>query len=225
MSRQSMIGLKPICWLSSVWLALLAHPLPAQSHPHVFVDGGVDFVFDEKNLLSTLLITWLYDEFETLYILSSYGMSVDSDGELAEADRQELIRYRNDWPIDFDGSAHLSVDRKNIALEWPENLDAELIDGRLRITFLRKLTNAVDLTISPATLAFYESSYFFDFSVTQPPQLHNAPAQCRAEVVPFVPDAQGDALQVALTKLSREQTPDIENVGALFADQIELRCG
>ena len=64
------------------------HPLPAQSHPHVFVDGGVDFVFDEKNLLSALLITWLYEEFETLYILSSYGMSVDSDCELAEVDRQ-----------------------------------------------------------------------------------------------------------------------------------------
>ena len=35
-------------------------------------------------------------------------MSVDSDGELAEADRQELIRNRHDWPIDFDGSAMLN---------------------------------------------------------------------------------------------------------------------
>ena len=34
-----MTGLQAFCWLSSVWLALLAHPLPAQSHPHVFVDG------------------------------------------------------------------------------------------------------------------------------------------------------------------------------------------
>ena len=51
-----MIGLKPIVWLSSCYLALLVHPLPAQSHPHVFVDGGEDFMFDEKNLLSALLI-------------------------------------------------------------------------------------------------------------------------------------------------------------------------
>ena len=149
-------------------------------------------------------------------------MSVNSDGELAEADRRELIRYRKDWPTDFDGSAHLSIDGKNIPLEWPKNLDAELIDGRLRITFLRKLTNAVDLTISPATLAFYGSSYFFGFSVTQLPHLHNAPVQFGVEVVPFMPDAQGAALQVALTKLSREQTPDIKKVGALCADQIEL---
>ena len=85
-------------------------------------------------------------------------MSVDSDGELAEADRQELIRNRHDWPIDFDGFAHLSIDGKNIPPDWPKNLDAELINGRLRITFLRKLTNAVDLTISPATLAFYEKA-------------------------------------------------------------------
>ena len=100
-------------------------------------------MFDGKNLLSALLITWLYDEFETLYILSSYGMSVNSDGELAEADRQELIRYRNDWPTDFDGSAHLSIDGKNIPPDWPKNLDAELINGRLRITFLLKLPTAV----------------------------------------------------------------------------------
>ena len=154
-----MIGLKPIGWLSSFCLALLMHPLPAQSHPHVFVDGGVDFMFDEKSAICPL-ITWLYDEFESLYILSSYGMSVNSEGALTEADRQELIRYRSNWPIDFDGSAHLSIDNKNIALEWPTNLDAEFIDGRLSVTFMRKLTTAVDLTISPATVAFYESSYF-----------------------------------------------------------------
>ena len=70
-------------------------------------------------------------------------MSVDSDGELAEADRQELIRYRNDWPTDFDGSAHLSIDGMNIPHDWPKNLDAELINGRLRITFLRKPPTAV----------------------------------------------------------------------------------
>lgn len=70
-------------------------------------------------------------------------MSVDSDSELAEADRQELFRYRNDWPTDFDGSAHLSIDGMNIPHDWPKNLDAELINGRLRITFLRKPPTAV----------------------------------------------------------------------------------
>ena len=32
-------SLQAFCWLSSVWLALLALPLPAHSQPHVFVDG------------------------------------------------------------------------------------------------------------------------------------------------------------------------------------------
>ena len=138
-----MIGLKVFNWLSSFFLALLVHPAPVLSHPHVFVDGGVDFVFKEENLLSALLITWIYDEFESLYILSSYGMSVNPEGELSEADLQELIHYRNNWPIDFDGSAHLSIDGKNIPPDWPKNLHAELINGRLRITFLRKLPTAV----------------------------------------------------------------------------------
>ena len=152
-------------------------------------------------------------------------MSVDSDGELAEADRQELIRYRNDWPTDFDGSAHLSIDGMNIPLDWPTNLDAEFIDGRLSVTFMRKLTTAVDLTISSATVAFYESSYFYDFSVTQHPQMLNAEIQCHTDVVPFAPNNQGSVLQGALMKLNREQTPDIENIGALFADRIVVQCG
>ena len=152
-------------------------------------------------------------------------MSVDSDSELAEADRQELFRYRNDWPTDFDGSAHLSIDGMNIPLDWPTNLDAEFIDGRLSVTFMRKLTTAVDLTISSATVAFYESSYFYDFSVTQHPQMLNAEIQCHTDLVPFAPNNQGSVLQGALMKLNREQTPDIENIGALFADRIVVQCG
>ena len=67
-------------WLSFFFLALLVHNVPVLSHPHVFVDGGVDFVFEEEYLLSALLITWVYYEFEFLYILSSNGMSVNSQG-------------------------------------------------------------------------------------------------------------------------------------------------
>ena len=59
----------------------------------------------------------------------------------------------------------------------------------------------------------------------QYPKLINAPVQCHADAVPFVPDSQGAALVSALTELTIDQTPDIANVGALFANHIEVRCG
>ena len=43
-------------------------------------------------------------------------------------------------------------------------------------------------------------------------------------MIPFNPDIELAALQTTLFELSREETPDIENVGALFADRIVMTC-
>ncbi|MBO9409294.1 DUF1007 family protein [Shimia sp. R9_1] len=196
----------------------------AKAHPHVFVDGGVDFVFDAENRLTALNVTWLYDAFETLYILSSYGMSLNAEGSLDEADRQELIRIRSNWPLDFNGSAHLSVHGERVSLDWPKDLDAQLIDGRLQLTFTRDLKTALPLGASPAEVAFYESTYFFAFSITDTPELLGPAEGCRAEVIPFNPALKNNSLQASLALLSREETPSIPNVGKEFADRIILIC-
>lgn len=216
--------LRALACILAVAFVLPILVLPAKAHPHVFVDGGVDFVFDEKGVLEALRVTWLYDEFETLYILSSHNMSLNAAGGLDEEDRQRLIRLRSDWPDDFDGSAHLSIDGARIALNWPTGLDAGLIDGRLQITFTRQLEKPASLGRSLAEVAFYESTYFFKFSVTNTPQLLGEFEGCKAKVTHFKPDAQDTALQTALKKLSREETPDIDQVGALFADRISIQC-
>ena len=63
------LSLPPWCLLSRRALCAavaLAPALPAQAHPHVFVDGGVDFVLGAGAVLEALEVTWRYDEFETL---------------------------------------------------------------------------------------------------------------------------------------------------------------
>lgn len=197
---------------------------PAKAHPHVFVDGGIDFVFDEQKQLSALRVAWLYDEFETLYMLSSYGMSLNVEGGLDEEDRLELIRIRSQWPLDFNGSAHLSIHGERVAMDWPTDLDAQLINGRLQLTFTRLLKSPITLKAAPAEVAFYESTYFFAFSITNTPDLIGPSDGCRADIVPFKPGLQNNSLQASLALLSREETPSIPNVGAEFADRVILRC-
>jgi len=203
------------------FMALFGNPVVG--HPHVFVDGGVNFVFDDNNLVA-LHMVWLYDEFETLYMLSSYDLSLNAEGELDEVDRQVLVQHRSDWPKDFDGSAHLSIAGQTISLQWPQNLDAQMIDGRLQITFTRNLDEPVGLSGLAAEVAFYESTFFFAFAVTHQPELVGAGSRCNEEVLKYDPTTQDQQMQAALSRLSREETPGIANVGALFADRIIVTC-
>jgi len=203
--------------------ALAAFASPANAHPHVFIDGGVDLVFGDENTLEALNVTWLYDEFETLYILSSYGITLNADGGIDEADQKELLLQRTNWPSDFDGSAHLSVAGEAVALQWPTDLSTEVVDGRLRMTFTRHLE--APLQAARFDVAFYESTYFFAFKITDAPQILGSAPECRAMVTPFEPDSQDRELQATLAMLSREETPADTQVGALFADRITVECG
>ena len=197
---------------------------PALAHPHVFVDGGIDFVFGPGKVLQAVEVTWLYDSFETLYMLSAEGMSLNAAGGLDEADRLELERLLSDWPADFDGSAHPRVAGEAIALSWPEGLQVKMIDGRLEMAFTRQVLEPFSLAGQQMEVDFYESTYFFDFTLANTPVLHGPAEGCSTEVIPFDPDSNDEELLEVLAKLGREETSGLENVGAFFADRIVLQC-
>lgn len=206
----------------SVFLVCLAPSVNA--HPHVFVDGGIDFVFAEDGTLHAVELTWLYDEFETLYMISRSGLSLNSKGELGEDERLKLIEELRDFPEDFDGSAHLSLDNEPVELDWPRDVDGQLLDGRLQLTFVRDLKTPVHVEGREISAAFYESTYFFAFKITNTPMLLGHVGACKTEVVPFSPDPNDASLFAMLASLSREEIPEDQNVGARFADRISLRC-
>lgn len=197
---------------------------PVGSHPHIFVDGGIDFVLSDGPTLEALQVTWLYDEFETLVILSSQGMSLNDEGGLYEADLRQLIRLSSDWPDEIGGSAHLSTDGVAVALDGPTKLDARLTEGRLEVTFTRRLETPLPLGERTIEVAFYESTFFASYAISKPPTVFGDPGRCILDVHPFDPDPRDGQLLTVLSRLSREETPEIVNVGALFADRIIMQC-
>ncbi|MEM6589754.1 MAG: DUF1007 family protein [Pseudomonadota bacterium] len=211
---------KIMCLSAMAWLTIAN---PAQAHPHVFVDGGVDFRFDDEAQLTSLQVTWLYDEFETLYILANNDLDLTLDGTLSEADRLVLEQKFSEWPEDFDGSAHLTHEGAPVALGWPSDPQVQVIDGRIQAVFDRTLESPLALTGETLELAFYESTYFFAFKITNSPQLFGT-TQCIADMIPFTADPGDSFLLAKLASLSREEIPENENVGRLFADRIALTC-
>lgn len=197
---------------------------PAAAHPHVFVDGGIDFVFGEGKVLEALAVTWRFDAFETLYTMSANGIRLDADGTLSEMDLARLAQALAVWPEDFEGSAHASLSGMPIALAPASGFGADLVDGRLQVTFTRALDEPLAAAGRLLEVSFHEATYFYAFSVTDPPVLRGDSAGCASEVVPFEPSEDDSVLQSTLLSLGREETPEIANVGALFADWILVTC-
>lgn len=201
----------------------IAFAAPVNAHPHIFVDGGIDFVMSGQETLEALSVTWLYDEFETLYDLASRGIEPQADGSLSDTDREAIRAAYSDWPDDFDGSAHLSIDGEVTEMAWPIDLAVDLVDGRLQLTFLRLLEEPTVLADKTVEVAFYESTYFFAFKISNNPTFVGSGA-CTAVVVPYTPGEQSEEVKQDLARLSREETPNIANVGQVFADRIVVNC-
>ena len=102
--------------LTTALTLFLGSAVPLSAHPHVFVDGGVDFIMADRATLDALSVTWLFDEFETLYDLSSRGIELQADGSLSVADREIIRAAYAKFPDDFDGSAHMTIEGEEIEM-------------------------------------------------------------------------------------------------------------
>lgn len=198
---------------------------PAGAHPHVFVDGGIDFTFGPGGRLEAIRVTWRYDAFETLYMLTEMGVMPTGDQGFTEDERRAVEAELSVFADDFDGSAHLSIDGAPLALAWPTDVSARMAGDRLEMSFTRTLETPVALGAETLSVAFYERTYFFAFSLTDPPGFSGDGGACRADIAPFEPSSLTAELQATLAKLSREEVPEDENVGAVFADRMTVTCG
>lgn len=217
--------IRPFGWVGPALAVLLAATAgPVAAHPHVFVDGGVDFVFGPGRSLEALNVTWLYDPFETLYIMSSLDIVPDTSWTLSDTDRTRLEQEETNWAPDFQGASHLTVAGRHIALSRPKDLEVSLVEDRLQVTFRRDLDTPVDLAGTSAEIAFYESTYFYAFAATQQPRLVGGSGSCTTLITPFDAETQLADLQDTLALLGREETPDQQDIGALFADKIAITC-
>lgn len=218
----------PVLRALALLLPLLAAPGVARAHPHIFIDAGVDFVFDAEGRLTDLRVTWIYDPLTSLFMLEELGIDAADDAALAPADRERLAQYQTEWIEGYEGDSYLWRGDRRVGLSGPEAADAELIDGKVAIRYLR----ALDAPFRPGGAAdgetvvkIYDPTYFTAYLVTETPRLEGAPGDCRARVVPFEPSGPLAAIQRSLQSVGIDEEPADDDVGALFAERVYLACG
>lgn len=207
--------------LAAAALACALAPAGASAHPHIFIDGGVDFVFDPAGQLEALRVTWIYDPLNSLFMLEDLGIPFDPPDPLPPGDRASLAAYQTEWIEGFDGDSYLSHDGARVGLSGPQAPDAAVRDGQVVISFLREVETPFrpDATTE---VRVYDPTYFTAYAITDTPALDGGDG-CRTEVIPFEPTSMLQALQEQLLALPADADPEGEP-GALFAERIRVTC-
>ncbi|WP_198144828.1 DUF1007 family protein [Pseudorhodobacter aquimaris] len=209
-------------FISALLLVLSVNATAA--HPHVFVDAKGTFIFAEDGRLAGVRIYWLYDAFTTLLLYETLDLDKDGDGKLDAADLETVKRGETDWAPDYEGDTYLWVEGAKQVLSRPANASAQMHDDRIGVGFELTLENPVDMSDKSASLKIYDPIYYYAYSIDKDSPLLDAPDGCAVQINRFTPDEESADLQKQLEALSQEEIPDDPNVGAMFAEEILLRC-
>ncbi len=206
--------------------ATLCGVLPAYAHPHVFIDAGIEVLFNASGQAEALQITWVYDDLYSMLVIGERGLDPDFDGVLTPAEQAALSGFDMNWDADFPGDTYAILGTAPIALSRPEEWTADFSDNRLRSTHVRRFAKPVDMGTAPLVVQVYDPSFYTSYTVALPSVLTGAPGTCQSEV--FTPDrAAADAvLAAAMQEYSGTEglEGDFPAVGAAYAEEVRVTC-
>lgn len=208
-------------------LCLALAPAPGTAHPHEFVDAGLTFRLDEAGRLAAIDVTWRYDAFTTMLILSDLGMNPAAT-DLAADEAPELQGFDMDWIEGYNGDLWVSADSVPVALGPPVPGPTTLEGGQILSRHSRILAEPVDPRAAAVVVQVYDPEFYIAYSLDGFPAVAGDPA-CRVRVFAVDFDAAYARLEAALAELAGSGDVDVEasfpRVGRDFADEIRLDCG
>ena len=214
--------------MRAVALALaVSLPLPVLAHPHVWIDTGVEVLFDAEGRAEALRLTWVYDDFYSMVLVEERGLDADHDGSATAAETAALQGFDMNWDTGFSGDTYLLSGEAPVPLGPPQDWTAKFEGGRLTSPHLRRIDPALPLT-QPLRVQAYDPSFYNAYTIALPPTFTPAlPQGCKAEVLAAEATAANEQLLAALAEYGADQDveADFPAVGANFADELVVTCG
>lgn len=208
--------------LASAFLA----PLPALAHPHIFINAGVDVIFDDQGRVTHLRVTWAYDDFYSLLLAEDFGMDQDGDGALTPEEEAQLAGFDANWVPGFNGDLVATVEGQPLKLSGPLEPTARMVMGQIVSTHLREVTGTPVLGGDALSLKVFDETYYTAYDITLPVTLVGAPG-CKSDlIVPDIDAAQREMqdLLAALDADADLEALGVPNMGEAFASEIRVTC-
>ncbi len=198
---------------------------PALAHPHLFIDTGVEVLFDADGTAGGVRITWTYDPMYSLVILEDRGLDPDYDGVLTPEELRALNGFDMAWDPGYQGDTYALLGEVPVDLGRPQDWTVALNEGQIVSTHVRRLAGPATVAEVPLIVQSYDPSFYAAYRIIGTPVISGRP-DCAAQV--FEPDlAAADAyLQQALAELNASGgvEGDFPAVGAAYADEVRVTC-
>ncbi len=195
-------------------------PLGVQAHPHVFVDTGLQLSLDEQGRLEAVEITWSYDDFYSLLVFEDLGLDNDMDGRLNPAELGFLKGFDLNWVAGYAGDTYLQKGEASLALQAPEHVSTEVVEGRIITRHRRKLAEPVPA--DGVVIKAYDPTYYTAYTVNQGVRVD---AGCMVDITPPDLDRAYTLVEELLYAMPADQAEEAyPEVGAAFADTVRLSC-
>lgn len=207
---------------AGVWAGLAAS---VAAHPHVFVDAGIEVIFDHQGRAEAVRLTWTYDDLFSLLILEDRSMDPDFDGVLTAQETAAIQGFDMGWEPGFAGDTYALLGAVPLILSGPADWTTTYSDGRLTSTHLRRFAEPVVLADQPLVVQVYDPSFYTAYKIAAETILTGVQG-CTAQS--FEPDRAAADAQLQASMAEQAGTAGLEDdfpaIGAAYAEETRITC-
>lgn len=217
--------------INSVWrfavvaaiFAVFGASIPAWAHPHVFIEGREEIIFDDKQQIVAIRNHWTFDEAFSSF--ASIGMDKDEDGKLSREELAPLAKINATSLKEYDYFTRLLINNKEFPFKDPVDYYLTEDGKRLTLHFILPLVKPVKIS-KETIVEIFDAEYYIAFEFkNKSASLANAPASCS---VRFRPPGELDAEMISqLASVPIEQRklpPALRKVAMKLANLFIIRC-
>lgn len=209
-------------------LAVAVSAASVLAHPHVWVTGRSDILFNKEGSISGVRHAWTFDELFSAYAIQ--GLDEDEDGTLTREELQPLAQVNVESLNEFDYFTSLGVIGKDdLYGDFRDPVDYWLAyDGiQLTLHFTLPLTKPFDPRQGQTAIEVYDPTFFVDFVLAEMDTvlLVDAPPDCelRIERAEGFDPATANMLSQIPANV-RDLPPEIFELTEVNANTIRIIC-
>ncbi|OYU38875.1 MAG: polyphosphate kinase [Pseudorhodobacter sp. PARRP1] len=214
--------MNPLAQRLALTFGVLGCAQTAQAHPHVFIDTGLEVIFDDQQRATGLRITWSYDDLTSLQIITDKGLDPDFDGTLTPEETAQLNGFDMHWDAGYPGDTYASMAGQPLALSGPADWTVDYKEAKIQSTHLRSFAQPIALT-QPLLVQVYDPTLYVGYYLKLGATVTNAP-ECSARIVLPDLDAARTKLDAAIAALPQDAEAAYPALGADFAEAMEVTC-